>query len=61
MPIPNHQLAPASLEVNWDPFNLTMRADAKVGWYIDNKYTDNKYVDNEYIDNKYVDNKFNCP
>ena len=28
---PNHQLAPASLEVNWDPFNLTMRADAKVG------------------------------
>ena len=25
-----HQLSPASLEINWDPFNLTMRADAKV-------------------------------
>ena len=25
-----HQLDPPSLELNWDPFNLTMRADAKV-------------------------------
>ena len=25
-----HQLEPTNLEVNWDPFNLTMNLDAKV-------------------------------
>ena len=25
-----HQLEPGSLEINWDPFNLTMNMDAKV-------------------------------
>lgn len=26
-----HQLEPPNLEINWDPFNLTMNKDAKVG------------------------------
>ena len=25
-----HQLEPPNLEINWDPFNLTMNKDAKV-------------------------------
>lgn len=25
-----HELEPANLEINWDPFNLTMNMDAKV-------------------------------
>ena len=25
-----HQLEPGNLEINWDPFNLTMNMDAKV-------------------------------
>jgi hypothetical protein len=26
-----HQTDPAQLELNWDPFNLTLNSDAKVG------------------------------
>ena len=29
-----HQLEPPNLEINWDPFNLTMNKDAKVRMYI---------------------------